>query len=179
MFDTKKIQELLAKLPEISPTSADLDGFGRDIVIPVPDELLAWLQLASGPCVPSRLFGLPMRRDIASAFDYPSWKQKKWVPVGTDGCGNYYLLATQQEFGKGFPIIFVDTMESSGAPSYLVASDIGHFLVFFLEDEINRPVIPEEAWPFGEDYVIKRDPGILGFSKELLPWEVDKKSRGA
>ena len=178
MWDTRRIRELLDKLPDISPTAADLDAFAEEIGIPVPDDLRDWLKLASGPSVPSRLFGIRMRMDIESILEiHPLWKQNKWIPVADDGCGNYYVVATQQEFGKGFPILFIDTMESSEQPQYLVASDIGHFILFFVEHEIN-PRFDSEGWPFGEKYVLQTDPDILNFKKELLPWVVNEKSRG-
>ena len=204
MLDTKKLEELLAKFPEEPVTDADLEGFVRDIGMPVPDDLRAWLKMANGPSVPPRLFGLRTRSDIESILEiHPNWKMKKWIPIGNDGCGNYYVVPTQQEFGAGFPVMFIDTMEWSETPTYLVASSVGAFLKFFLESEIilselvplYKTMLDEGAWgnrlaigindprrpkwPFDKQYVVERDPGILGFSKELLPWEVDKKSRGA
>ena len=203
MLDTKKIEDLLARFPEHAINDFDVDAFAEWIGSPVSDDLRAWLKMANRLTVPPHLFELPTRPDIRSILEIrPSWKTKKWIPIGDDGCGNYYVVATQQEFGRGFPVIFIDTIDSPESPAYVVASDAAHFVVFFLEAEIihqrlrpefireynkhgheGRLIFPVDdprlpQWPFNKDYVVARDPAILKFSKDLLPWEVDKKGRG-
>src|SRR5581483_128991 len=99
---------------------------------------------------------------------FPSWKVRKWVPVAGDGCGNYYVIPTQGEYGSGYPVLFIDTSSTSDAPSFVVSSDIGHFLVALLEKELGAA-----GWPFNENYVTKADPRITDFSHVPMPWSAD------
>jgi hypothetical protein len=61
--------------------------------------------------------------------------------------------------------LFVDTSSSSDVASYIVPSDIGHFLVSLLEKELGK-----EGWPFNEKSVIESDPQICHFKGVDLPW---------
>ena len=93
------------------------------------------------------------------------WKSKKWIPIAGDGCGNYYLLATSHEYGRGRPVFFVDTHEDPNEPSYLVASDLWHFMSFLLRKELG-----ESAWPFRKEFVVEEDPAIESYHGLRYPW---------
>jgi len=171
------ISELLAEVPKppgegLPPglADADLQAFSERTGIPLPPDFAQWLKFSNGPCVgPGGVFGIGTSRsalDIESYLTiYPAWKLKKWIPVAGDGCGNYYLLATQGEFGPGFPVFFVDTSASSNSPAYIAASDIEHFLIFLLEKELGRT-----RWPFDRATVAEQDPMVFHFQKVPLPW---------
>jgi hypothetical protein len=177
-MNIQRIKELISRVPrppeEGIPegiTDAELNSFEERTGIALPEDVREWLKVANGPCVgPGGLFGLGeihKHFNIYSFLEmYPCWKKKKWIPIGGDGCGNYYVVATQREYGEGFPVLFVDTLVSPELPSYIAASDIGHFLIFLLERELGNM-----AWPFNEKVVTTNDPGILHFTGIPLPWE--------
>lgn len=138
--------------------------------IDVPPALAVWLRLTNGPCVgPGGIFGIrPNRENLDIEFHYglfPVWKSRKWIPVASDGCGNYYVLATNQEFGPGDPILFIETTRSAEEPEFIVASDLLAFLRFLLEKELGQ-----SSWPFDEEEVTQKDPAILNFQGVRLPW---------
>jgi hypothetical protein len=62
-------------------------------------------------------------------------------------------------------VLFIDIGSTSDAPSFVAASDIGHFLVALLERELGS-----DDWPFNESYVAKTDPEITHFKGVAMPW---------
>ena len=105
---------------------------------------------------------------------FPEWIAKRWIPILNDGCGNYWVMVTQEEFGEGRPIVFVEPMNDREAAAYIVASDLGHFLEFVLEEEILRPELGDfesTYWPFDREKVLAKDPNIVNFQNVRLPWE--------
>ncbi len=177
MIDAPRIQELLCKVPkppeELLPHGigdVECDDFEKRTEIDLPEDAREWLKLANGPCVgPGGIYGIRPSRahlDIESFFlSFPSWKARKWIPIAGDGCGNYYIVPTQHEYGRGFPVLFFDTSSSVDEPSYIVASDIGHFMLALLEKELGK-----EGWPFNEKAVVQSDPHIVAFKGVDLPW---------
>jgi hypothetical protein len=95
------------------------------------------------------------------------WGARKWLPVAGDGCGNYYLLASANDFGAGFPVVFVEPTVDVSSPAYVAASGLWNFLDFMLSKELAK-----SGWPFGMAEVVARDPGILRVTGVPLPWEV-------
>jgi len=177
MINLQRIQELLGTVPK-PPEDAlpqgvedgECAGFENRTGITLPDDIRDWLKMANGPCVgPGGLYGIRPPRthlDIEPFFLlFPKWKARKWIPIAGDGCGNYYIVPSQHEFGPGFPVLFIDTNVSVDEPCFIVASDIGHFLVSILEKELGK-----EGWPFNEMAVVQSDPGILSFKDVDLPW---------
>jgi cell wall assembly regulator SMI1 len=207
MIDTPRLLQLIRRL---LPTSAvvprgvsdsDCDEFEQRTGIALPNDFREWLKVSNGPEVgPSGMFGIGTPTDfldIESILDiHPGWKSKKWIPVASDACGNYYLVATQQEFGRGYPVFFVEATSGSDSPQYIVASDIGHFVIALLEqeladidlpferldglsfEELTAPGSPfkelsEHRWPFDENRVMQTDPHIVDFPGLTLPWMPD------
>src|ERR1700689_4522542 len=115
-----RIKKLLHEAPRAPEDSIpggvsekDLGAFVGRTGITLPSSMRKWLQLSNGPCVgPGGLFGIRPKRpalDIEKILDiFPSWKARKWIPVAGDGCGNYYVMPTKEDFGVGFPIVFID-----------------------------------------------------------------------
>jgi hypothetical protein len=139
--------------------------------VTVPDDLAAWLKRTNGnPLGPGGLFGIATHRkalDVELRYcTFPKWRDCGWIPVAGDGCGNYYMLATQHEFGFGYPVFFVDVIADSETPAYIVASAIGPFLRFILEQELRE----DRLWPFNRGFVLDRDPEIEEFGIPL-PWD--------
>ncbi len=179
MIDVCKIRQLLAQAPrppeEGLPggiTDVECDAWEQRTGIHLPTEVRQWLKISNGPCVgPGGLYGIRPQRsylDMEACLDrHPSWKIRKWIPVAGDSCGSCYVIPTQQEYGNGYPVLFVDHCEPD-APAYIVASDIGHFLVSLLAKETGV-----QGWPFNESYVTKADPEITRFVGVPLPWTAD------
>lgn len=184
--EIETVRDLLGKVPgppgEVLPggvSDADLSAFSERTGVQIPPPLAAWLKLSNGPCVgPGGLFGIRPARtghDIEQIFDFiPLWKERAWIPVAGDGCGNYYVLASAQEFGPGWPVLFIETTMSSEVPAYIVASGLWKFLVFLLEDEFLRVKgISDTPWPFDRAEVTRRDPEIESFKGVSMPWDAD------
>jgi cell wall assembly regulator SMI1 len=177
MIEVSRIRELLNKVPkppeDLLPqgvSDEDCDDFEKRTGITLPHDMRDWLKMANGPCVgPGGLFGIrPLRKhlDIESLLSlFPLWKTRKWIPIAGDGCGNYYVIPTQYDYGNGYPILFVEASSCADFPSYIVSSDVGHFLVFLLEKELGK-----QGWPFNERFVTELDPRIVHFKGVELPW---------
>lgn len=177
MIDKQIIQQLLAQVPrppeeEIPSGTSDREcnAFEQRTDIFLPDEVRQWLKITNGPCVgPGGLYGIRPQRshlDMEAFFEiYHSWRNRKWIPIAGDGCGNYYIIPTQAEYGIGYPVLFVDTSSPFDVPAFIVASDIEHFLIALFKKELG-----EKGWPFNENYVTKTDPGIISFVGISLPW---------
>ncbi len=182
MIDKVRIKELLEKAPKFrdnplpeGATEAEIHAFEQRVQTRVPDDLREFLKITNGAWVDPGVFGLrpfdPFLDIESTLAFFPSWLQKGWIPIGADGCGNLYVVATKQEFGPGDPVFFSDHEYNRDFARYIVASDVGHFLEFFLEAELG-----EERWPFDKEYVVQKDPNIVTFRKDLLPWEVNEKT---
>jgi len=137
----------------------------------VPGDLRSFLLFSNGPCVgPGGLMGI---NAVKKSLDmehvlglYPKWLEKGWIPAAGDGCGNYYLVVTRNDFGPGEPVVFIETIESHDTPAFVVASGMWQFVRFLLRKELG-----ESRWPFARDEVVAADPGILSFRGVSLPWE--------
>jgi cell wall assembly regulator SMI1 len=140
--------------------------------ITFPPKLREWLLTSNGACVgPGGLVGIGVVRDsqdLGAIFEnYPTWKDKGWIPVAGDGCGSYYVVATHGEYGAGEPVLFVDVHETPDQPAFIVASNVWQFLRFLLSKEVD-----ESRWPFNEVEVVECDPNITSFTNVSLPWNV-------
>jgi hypothetical protein len=179
VIDKERVIELLSRLPlppeeEKMPSGVsekELSEFQERTGVILPAELRAWLGIANAPFIGSQgAFGINARKqflEIESYWGlYPGWRDRDWIPIGTDGSGNYYVVPTREEFGQGFPVLFIDTHEDSGSPAYIVASSVGYFVEFWMERELGI-----SKWPFDEAEVIAKDPLILTFEGVDLPWE--------
>ena len=71
------------------------------------------------------------------------WRDRGWLPVAGDGCGNQYVLV-------------------SHGIAYVVASDLWTFLRFLLLRETG-----DGRWPFDRRAVIAADPELAGLPIEL------------
>ena len=138
--------------------------------ITFPPKLRDWLLTSNGACIgPGGLVGIDASRDSsdlgAILNNYPTWRDKGWIPVAGDGCGNYYVVATQNEFGVGEPVLFVDAHETPDEPAFIAGSDTWFFLKFLLTKELGK-----SRWPFSEAEVVTSDPDIISFEDVCLPW---------
>lgn len=174
----EEISELLHQVPRppedpipSGVSSVEISKFEERTGITVPTTLRSWLELTNGPCVgPGGFYGINTLRPHLEIEEYlgkfPEWMKKKWLPIAGDGCGNFYIVPTQNEFGVGYPVIFIDVGQSASFPSYVIASDLEHFILATLRKELGS-----QGWPFGQNQVLAFDPCIKEFHSVSLPWE--------
>ena len=181
MIDLAKIKELLAEtacpgdLVPPAASEADLNSFELRASVRLPGDLRSWYLLTDGPNFTN--VGFPSIRRSADQvsrletwLDFvPTWRVKGWLPVANDGCGNYYLLANEGDFGPGRPVFFVDMIADRNWPTYIVASCMATFLVFVLQSNMGL-----WNWPFDKEFVVSEDPAILRFQGLPFPWEKTK-----
>src|SRR5262245_15594104 len=117
--------------------------------IQVPLELREWL--CSGPGT----------YEVEETYRFhPIWREKGWIPIAGDGCGNCYVLDTTctVEPGPGRPLpspthpaYFMDHEEDDDRPSYAVASSFETFLHFMRRDQEMLRQGGEHYWPFDRE----------------------------
>ncbi|WP_144394245.1 SMI1/KNR4 family protein [Pleionea sediminis] len=144
----------------------------NDIGVAIPDDLKLLLHSVNGTSIPpGGIFGINTPQDFLDIIEvyklYPEWKEKGWIPIATDGCGNYYAVVTNNEFNILNCVVFIDTMESTSKPSFIVSSNIWAFLQGLINEERNQ-----EGWPFDKDGVLARDPDVEKSQNIAYPWEV-------
>jgi hypothetical protein len=174
--DLERIDELLSQVPRAPGqrlpsglTDEVISGFEERVGFPMPPEQANLLRLSNGPCVgPGGIFGVRPALaflDIEQLYEsYPGWRDQGWVPVASDGCGNYYVAARA---GKHWPIVFIDTVEDADQAAFIVASGVLKFVIALLEKELG-----ETGWPFNEAKVTASDPSIIGLGDTFtLPWD--------
>ena len=176
--------------PVVGATEEDLRAFMERTQLTLPLEIQAWFKITNGLLVGTRrLFGIrsgsqsrtgspPNRMDVESIYSvFPEFLEPGWLPVGTDGCGSYYIVPLREDFGPGFPAVFHDHA-GLYEPTYIVASDLEHFIKFLIEAEVSHAASKsyrvwddDDAWPFNKEEVVRKDPAILNFTGVPLPWE--------
>jgi cell wall assembly regulator SMI1 len=148
-----------------------LDGFESRTDLPLPSSLRDWLSICNGARNGAAgCFGLEQDVDWmdmeAFLTRWSNWVFKGWIPVAKDETGNPYMIGTRKsEEPEGY-VFFVDSHESDDDPSFVVASDIWHFLRGYLSDALG-----ESWWPFDQEAVLSRDPSILRAGSLRLPWD--------
>lgn len=184
--DLARISDLMRIVPSplgeplpVGISDDDIKGFEHRTNLQLPDDFKAWLRLTNGPCIgPGGFHGInPLRHELDIEYHYelrPVWQRLQWIPVAGDGCGNYYLIVTTQEFGKGNPIIFIDTMNGDETPTFVIASSFLVFARLILEKELEAAKDNYDydfPWPFDEAYTTTHDPEIVKFKGVPLPWQ--------
>jgi hypothetical protein len=94
-------------------------------------ELRTWLSICRGAAIgPGGVFGQQPDRphlDMVKIRDmYPQWRALGWLPVASDGCGDYYVLALDGSVG------FVEPMSDPGKINRHAASSLLSFMTDLL-----------------------------------------------
>lgn len=177
------LEEEVRRLAEVVPrepgtglppgaTDARIEAFAVLQQVAIPPEVRDWLGFSDGPRIgPGGVFGL---EDFAEVYGFlPGFKERLWLPLGTDGCGNYYVLALDSADRPLRPVYFIDPYNSGyDAPTYAVASGFWRFLRFLFRGELG-----ERGWPFDAAHVLAADPELAGLKSAPLPWDADERSR--
>ena len=197
-----EVRQLLAEAEAAAPedvtlaegaSEEEIAGFEERTGLRVPAELREWWRLHNGSP-----FGDGGFYSIATAegdYDWhPLWRERGWIPVGGDGCGDTYVLDSRPASGpRG--IYFIEHESDQSRLEYVVASDLWQFLRFNLVDEqrhrewdqacdaldeaegedaeIEYPEEPDSLWPFNQEYVVAQDPEIVNCTSGPLPWHAD------
>lgn len=136
-----------------------------------PEEFVNLLLLCNGSFAgEGGIFGLHQEQrvlDIEYYFElFPYWLSAKWIPVASDGCGNYFVCVANTQFEGKAPVVFIDSAIGYDQIAYVVASNLFDFLIFYLESSLG-----ETGWPFDLEFVVRADPDILNFRCLQLPWD--------
>ncbi len=174
--EVRRLATIVPREPGTSlpPGASDsqIDGFCFVRGIPIPTEVREWLQFSDGPCIgPGGVYGLG---DFKETYSFlPQFKEKLWLPLGTDGCGDYYVLALESEDKPLRPVYFIDPyVDGYGVPTYAVASEFWRFLWFLFQSELG-----DRRWPFNREHVLSHDPDLEKVKSALLPWVANERSR--
>jgi hypothetical protein len=94
-------------------------------------ELRTWLSICGGAAIgPGGVFGQRPDRphlDMVKIREmHPQWRVLGWLPVASDGCGNYYVLAEDGTVG------FVDPKNDPGKINRHAASNVLSFMTDLL-----------------------------------------------
>lgn len=120
-----------ASVEDLTTLSARL---GRDI----PGDLASLLRICNGAAIgPGGFFG---QRPESDALDiptvlgwFPDWQEQGWLPIGGDGCGNYYVLTPEGTVG------FVETISDPGAIDGHPYADLFAFVeAVLIDDQVPR-----------------------------------------
>lgn len=166
--------QMLASLPRPVPEINGLpreqvEAYSQQIGISFPGELVDWLCLVNGVYVDAQaLIGIGAFKGWSMEDFYtshPRWLEKKYIPVALDGSGDYFVIVTNQEYGPGSPVVFMDQADLE-KPAYIVASSFEIFVREFIRKEKMGG-----AWPFNPEAVSRIDPKVFDFKNIALPWE--------
>lgn len=154
-------------------SDSQIGGFALVRGVVIPPEVRDWLGFSDGPRIgPGGVFGL---RDFDETDKFlPEFKERGWLPLGSHGCGDYYVLALDSEDRLLRPVYFVDRYQDDGyaAPTYAVALGFWRFLWFLFKEELG-----ERRWPFDKGFVLASDPALGNVRSARLPWVADEQPR--
>lgn len=141
--------------------------------MPIPPLYLQILSTHDGVHVIDReLYSLRESFDSLMLFRDEWLGSTQFWPVADDGCGNYYVLLTQQKSNTGeSPVAFLDHEISLTEPEFLVASSYAHFCLFQMaricavhKDHHLISDYPGDfsrsSWPFDREFVLHYDPDL-------------------
>jgi cell wall assembly regulator SMI1 len=163
-------------------TEEELRDFEARNGVALPADLRGWLKVCSGAELVVREFlgvGLSAEYDyldIEGVLDvFPKWRERRWIPVGTDACGNYYVIDVSDSGMGSHPVYFID-QENYDKFCYVMASGIWPFVWFVLriESAFEEDHEGDFHWPFDREKVLEEDPELRNFRGPApFPWEED------
>lgn len=142
----------------------------RRIGMRLPGAVRRWLLRTNGPLVgPGGFCGIwrsERSLDIERLVsEHPVWRRNGWIPVASDGCGNYYLTLN----GEDDPPVGFWEATCSDNVSYVVASSFLLFIRLLLEKESGKHL----RWPFSLAETQALDPGLLSLRDQWpLPFSL-------
>ena len=118
----------------------DIFAFESRFNLQLPKPLLEFLQVINGAYVGGQSFlgiNSTTNNEIGRVLELiPLWAEKNWIPIASDGCGNYFVMISLSEHAH--PICFVDHERGYDTIDYVVSSCLEIFAEQFILQEINR-----------------------------------------
>jgi hypothetical protein len=135
-----------------------------------PSGLRGWLGVVNGAMIgPGGIFGVRDANEFLSIDRYfkmfPEWRDSGWIPVASDGVGNYWVSVPEGPDGSRDWIAFVDVRPDPVSVDRYFSSSFLIFLRFLLEAELG-----EKRWPTDREYTLERDPALSYAPKGQEPW---------
>jgi hypothetical protein len=128
LADLRRLVAGAVRAPEDDPprgaSAAELTALASRLGQSLPSMLRTWLSICRGAAIgPGGVFGQrpdQPQLDMARIRDmFPHWRELGWLPVASDGCGNYYVLAKDGTVGFVEPISDPVTINKCAAPDLL------------------------------------------------------------
>lgn len=156
-------------------TPEDFKKFEAKFSIEIPESLKEWLTFCNGASIqPGEIYGINspnVSLNIEKFYGiFEEWLSLGWMPLASDGCGDYYVLDTKYSIDGEFPVFFID-QEEYESPAYIVASNPWYFFYFLFSSELMEDNGEDAYWPFDKSKVVAKNPNILKFKRVPLPWE--------
>jgi len=148
----------------------DIVALESEIDRALSPELRRWLRVVNGAMLgPGGVFGVRDVHDFLSIEKYlriyPEWRTLGWVPIASDGVGNYWVTVPQGPDRSADWVAFVDTHENPGAVDRYVASSFLRFMRFLLKSELG-----ETRWPGDKEYDLECDPALANVPEAQAAW---------
>jgi len=159
-------------------TGEQVAALGQRLGLAIPCELQGLLLLCPAPQVgPAGILGIAPTQPfldletILGQHRDDGWADRGWLPIAGDGCGSYYVMATQASSATGHPIYFIDERDYTSAV-HVCASELWQFLRFLLTAERLAEDEYDTYWPYNKSRVLADDPALAGITTPPLPWDV-------
>jgi len=159
-------------------TGEQVAALGQRLGLASPCELQGLLLLCTAPQVgPAGILGIAPTQPfldletILGQHRDDGWADRGWLPIAGDGCGSYYVMATQASSATGHPIYFIDERDYTSAV-HVCASELWQFLRFLLTAERLAEDEYDTYWPYNKSRVLADDPALAGITTPPLPWDV-------
>lgn len=172
----EELMELARRVPAppgqnfTGASEAEISGLETGIGRPLSPGLRRWLKVVNGAMLgPGGVFGIRGPRDFLSIEKYltiyPEWRSFGWVPVASDGVGDYWAAVPQGPDGGTDWVAFVNTEDDPASIDRYVASSVPHFMKFLLESDLG-----ETRWPGDRAYDLEHDPALAAAPEGKAAW---------
>jgi cell wall assembly regulator SMI1 len=176
----KRVRPLTSEPIVLKPADpADLILIEKKHDVRLPGEMKEWFSLCDGADInPGGLCRLFDDRPGFTSIDWwmanqPEWRQSGWLPIASDGCGDYYVVLSQMRVGPmgTSPVAFIDQSDYRKL-DYVTASGLWKFFWFLFERELLFQDNRETYWPFDKEKVLRIDPALAECDGLIKPWDV-------